>query len=255
MKLYLFIPLSITLNLAIAFSNTLLVKEVKGKVRYRNPETLKVVFLKKGLLLKAGGKVKLQESEYLKLYSEMGDSLIFKNKSYFKIESLSQNKKQSQLELNLYKGFLNCKVKPLRKGSIFSVQTPSAITQVRGTDFNVAVDNNDNTSVSVNEGLVAVKENNSNQEASLISEGKTCNVSSNGGLEIKSTPSTTTTQSSSSDIPNNSEAELTNNEIATQETSGTSEVATQLQGEVEQQQNDQKVERLINLKFKINDKD
>jgi hypothetical protein len=229
---------------------------IKGQIRYKDNNTNKVLILNKSNKIYAYSKVKIDKGGYLKCKTPKNDILTFSNKGYFKVGKLAFSESNSSLNINLYKGKLNCVVTKLKANSNFTIKTPSAIAGVKGTSFDVAVDDTENTTVSVSEGSVAVQDINGTGEPQLITEGKSVTVDNSGDMEVGNNSSEQNNQTNSEN-ENNSEQE--NNTVESNQNETTqqqnTETTNEIQSVVEQQQDEKEVEKLINLKLRVNDKD
>ncbi|MBF0198732.1 MAG: FecR domain-containing protein [Planctomycetes bacterium] len=256
---------------------SLIVTEISGQIRYRFPGKPKVSFLRKNMEIPPGGKVKMSDGCHLKLLSPLGDILSFSNKSYFRVGEADFASKASKLSLHLHRGKVNCKVKKLAPESYFIIKTPYAVTGVRGTDFDVEVGDSDFTAITVNEGAVAVAEIASITQPVVVTQGETATVAAAGGISVgiapaqspstQSEPSltgrgsgyTTTDSSNSATGVGSSDGEDGVDESNDIENSpedylqGSTEDF--LMNETKQKQSEMQLEKLINLRLRINDKD
>jgi hypothetical protein len=244
------------MTMLLSAENYIEVIELKGLVRYRHPDKNKIIELKVGDKILSNSKVKVGKDGLLKCRTPKKDTLTFSKEGYFKVLKLYYSKNQTDLNISLFKGKLNCDVVKLKTNSSFSIKTPSAITNVRGTNFDVSVDDTDNTTVTVNEGSVAVQDTNTNTPPQLINTGKTANVDSSGGIAVQDSSTTdnsaTNNTDNSTDTSENTENNTTSN---TGTTTTNNDSANEMQSVLEQQQDEKEVQKLINLKLRINDKD
>lgn len=122
--------------------------------------------------------MKTAAKDWNELYSddtlEMGDTVKTGNKSYCELQIINKGmfRVESDTELviasligadgkldakmKLTKGEVAIKPKKLESGEVFEVETSSAVAAVRGTTFNISVDDEGSTKVAVSEGKVAV---------------------------------------------------------------------------------------------------
>jgi len=162
----------------------------KGKVFFiRNGKKkkvrLKTIFYKHDIIVTKKGSVDLQ----------IGPSAIVKVSSYtrIKIARVLQKGSQTHIGLNLRTGKVYAKIfNKLRKGSSFSIKTPTAVAGVRGTEFLISEQSdkdknksgNDEASVSngvyVSEGKVSFK---TDKERVIVGAGKQAVIDTHNQLK------------------------------------------------------------------------
>lgn len=221
------------------------VTEVMGEVRYRDPITRSVRYLKKGDRLTEGGKVKLSKNQSLKIVSHRGDKMDFSKKSYFKLTELKQKGSDDAIYIDLYRGKGQFKVTPLNEGSSFKVRTPTAIADVRGTEFEL-----DEGVLTVTEDVVYFEPVDESSEGVAVEEGSTAQINEGGTVEVSET-SPSEEDSPVSNAPSNTLSQ----EEASTENENIEETSSGLQDDLQQSLDDQEAERLIRLRLNINDID
>lgn len=115
----------------------------------------------KKVSLSPGIKLEVKDNVYTRdgtLSLKMSDGSIVDlgPQSHFKVKSYEVGAKVDR-NVVLFKGDSRFNVKPLKqtKEKVFHVRTPTAVVGVRGTDFNVGVEPDEATTVTVFEGTVA----------------------------------------------------------------------------------------------------
>jgi len=221
------------------------VTEVTGEVRYRDPVSRSVRYLKRGDVLSEGGKVKMSKDQSLKMISYRGDVMAFSKQSYFKLTELKSLGGDEAVYIDLYRGKGQFKVIPLKEGSFFKVRTPTAIADVRGTEFEL-----DNGVLTVTEDVVYFEPVDGSSAGVSVEEGSSAQINEGGGVEVSEAsavqedpPAPVAASSGSTE-----EGASAENEEIEESSSG-------LQEDIQQTLDDQEAERLIQLRLNINDID
>jgi len=117
---------------------------------------LQKISLIKGSVLEENDNIYTKNGS-LSLVMEDGSAIDLGPESHFKVKAYHTDGQQTDRDVLLYKGTSRFNVKPIlsTKEESFSIRTPSAVVGVRGTDFNVGVDDSETTTVTVFNGIVA----------------------------------------------------------------------------------------------------
>lgn len=149
---YLLLIIILSTQVSVAFAAVGEVLTIKG-----NPYLLRKF---KKVTLSPGSKLEVRDNVYTRdgsLSLKMNDGSIVDlgPESHFKVKSYEVGAKVDR-NIVLFKGDSRFNVKPTQtKEKSFLVRTPTAVVGVRGTDFNVGVEPNEATTVTVFEGTVA----------------------------------------------------------------------------------------------------
>lgn len=212
------------------FADSFKVTSVKGKVLYRPKGELKAVPVVEGAELKEGGRLKVAMGGFVAMKSSRGDDIEFKDKAYVKLASLP-SADQKSTSMTMFSGKSQFKVKPLSKGEVFEVRSPTAVAGVRGTIFSMLVTDSGTTAITVmpevrNGVPVASKVvlTNSKGQQVVISAGQSGVVSASGKMS-----KTTTKKSSNSNKAKGSgkKADQQNDEKNTDAEAGTDAEASE----------------------------
>ncbi|MBL7004371.1 MAG: FecR domain-containing protein [Gammaproteobacteria bacterium] len=111
-----------------------------------------------GSKLYSGDRVITEENQSLRLQFADKSELQVLSNSNIALDKLSHHKKTGMVDtrIRLNSGKINTNVKKQNKKSRYQIQTPAAITAVRGTAFRLSSDTNFMTRTEVTEGIVAV---------------------------------------------------------------------------------------------------
>jgi len=234
------------------------VVDCKGTIRYRDPSVSNVKTLKIGDLILSKSKVKIDKGGFLKLKTPKNDILTFNDKSYFKFIDAEYEQNKSTFQIDLFKGKLNCDVTKLKTNSKFTIKTPSAIVKIQGTivDFDV---NSDSSTITLTEGSATVENTNTKGSQQTLQPGQTVTVDNEGEMSVQNTTNTEQNNQSNTDTPDDSSdstsSTIDSTTTNTESGSTSGDESNDIQSVVQQQQDDKEVEKLINLKLRINDKD
>ncbi len=108
---------------------------------------------KHGMLLKENDKIRTGEKSFVALKLEDGTKIRLAAVTVFSIKTM----KPEIREFDLNVGNMRAWVKKLTKNERFSTKTPTAVCAVRGTEFEIDVDSEKRTKVSLFTGLLAVR--------------------------------------------------------------------------------------------------
>lgn len=109
---------------------------VSGPAMVKKEEALKPEPLKAGMLLASQDTIATGKNSTLKIRTENGSVLIFRDYSYMKISSIIKTETQQEIDtIRLNWGTLTSNVRVRGKGSYYSVETPEVQVKTKGNIF------------------------------------------------------------------------------------------------------------------------
>ncbi|MFA5858936.1 MAG: FecR family protein [Elusimicrobiota bacterium] len=108
---------------------------------------------KTGAILNETAKIRTGDKSFVVLKMDDGTKVRLAANTIFSIKTM----KPEVREFELNRGNMRAWVKKLTKNESFATRTPTAVCAVRGTEFEIEVDENNKTRVSLLSGLVAVR--------------------------------------------------------------------------------------------------
>lgn len=161
------------------------VTEVKGAPTVRPFKSLKKVSVKVGDKLVEKSRLALKDGDLLVLKTPKGDVLTFKDKTFAQLKELSVSGNDKKVNVGLHLGNINCDVTKLSKESEFIIRTPSAVAGVRGTQFDVEVEEDGSSEISVDEGEVEVAPSTGEGEKISVGAGQAVVVKNDGSVKVQ----------------------------------------------------------------------
>ncbi|MFH1353653.1 MAG: FecR family protein [bacterium] len=125
------------------------------------------------MALETGNSVTTEDGSTVLLKFTNGHTLKILENSIFSIKENTPNLK----DMDLWLGEIGAKIEKLPPSEKFFIRTPAAVCAVRGTKFNVAVDESKKTNVYVEEGTVGVMDNEGLGEEVFVDGGMMTTVS------------------------------------------------------------------------------
>lgn len=196
MKRNLFV-LALVVLAAVSAAASPVAQEIRGGVEVRAPRTTSWQSLSPGDEIQAGARLRTRLGARVIVKLDDGSRLTLRENSIFEVVRSTAGRH----EFRLWQGELRNVVMPVPSGGYYNVMTPVAAAGVRGTDFEMNVQEDGATKLRVYEGSVAFRSTVGSGAEVLVGAGQQSNANTQGEV--------TQAQAASGSAPNDAPAGAT----------------------------------------------